>query len=30
MTTGYSILGFSVEIITYSFEVCESFRDLFI
>jgi len=30
MMVGYSILGFSVEVITYSFEVCRSFKEIYI
>jgi len=30
MTTGYCILGFSVEVITYSLEVCKSFKEIYI
>jgi len=30
MTVGYSILGFSVEVITYFFEVCKSFTEVYI
>jgi len=29
MTAGYSILGSSVEVITYSFDVCKSFKEIY-